>query len=98
MSIQFALLPLATDNEYIQGIWARLFGAFIESARRKAGLSVDQVAVLSGMEAQRWSALEAGAWLPTTRQKLHLMASALDLDWATMATIVLMCRNAWGLQ
>lgn len=98
MSMQFVPLPSTTDNEYFRGIWSRMFGAFIESARRKAGLSVDQAAVLAGMGVQRWSAIEAGAWLPTTRQQLHLMAAALDLDWATMAQIILMCRRAWGLK
>jgi transcriptional regulator with XRE-family HTH domain len=98
MSRQFASLLSTSDNTYFQGVWSRMFGAFIESARRKAGLSVDQAAALAGMDAQRWSAIEAGAWLPTTRQQLHLIAAALDLDWATMAQIVLMCRQAWGLK
>lgn len=98
MSKQFALLPSTSDNTYFRGIWSRMFGAFIESARRKAGISVDQAAVLASMDAHKWSAIEAGAWLPTTRQQLHLIASALDLEWATMVQIILMCRQAWSLK
>ncbi|MGA8041494.1 MAG: hypothetical protein WCA37_01700 [Terracidiphilus sp.] len=45
-----------------------------------------------------WSAIEAGTWLPTTRQQFQMMAAALDLDWATMTQLILMCRQAWGIQ
>ena len=97
MSMLFGSLSSST-NEVIQRGWSRMFGAFIESARRKAGLSVDQVAVLASMDAQRWLAIEGGTWLPTTRQQLHLMAAAMDLDWAVMAQIILICHQAWGLK
>lgn len=98
MSISFAPLPSTTENVYFQSVWSRFFGQFIESGREQAGLSVEQAAVLAGMETERWSAIEAGAWLPTTRQQFHLIAMALDIDWATMTRIILMCRQAWGIQ
>jgi transcriptional regulator with XRE-family HTH domain len=98
MSILFTSLPSTADNQYFRGVWGRLFGAFIESARKKAGLSVEQAARLTGMDVRRWSAVESGAWLPTTRQQFHLIAAALDMEWATMTRIVLMCRQAWGIQ
>jgi hypothetical protein len=41
--------------------------------------------------------MEAGDWLPETRQQFHLIASALDIDWDTMVGVVMMCRGAWGL-
>ena len=91
MSMLFAPLPSTNDSEYFRGFWARMFGAFMESAREKTGRSIEQTANLAGMEAERWSAIEAGDWLPTTRQQFHLMASALDIEWATMASVVQMC-------
>jgi len=65
--------------------------------REKAGLSVEQAAGMTCIGAQRWSAMEAGDWLPETRQQFHLIASALDIDWDTMVGVVMMCRGAWGL-
>lgn len=67
MSMLFTSLPSTADNQYFQGVWGRMFGAFIVSARGKVGLSVEQAATLAGMEAQQWRNIEAGAWLPTTR-------------------------------
>ena len=98
MSITFASLPATTDNEYFQDVWSRFFGHFIESAREKAGLSIKQAAFLACMEAEQWAAIEVGRWLPTTRQQFRFMAIALELDWGTMAGIVLMCRQGWGIQ
>jgi len=40
----------------------------------------------------------AGAWLPTTRQQLHVLAAALDIEWTTMASVVQLCSQAWGIQ
>lgn len=37
-----------------------VFGAFIKSARKKDGLSVEQAARLTGTDAQRWREIEAG--------------------------------------
>ncbi len=98
MSMPFAPLPLTTENLYFQGVWARMFGHFIESAREKAGLSIEQAAYLAGMSAEDWAGIEVGTWLPTTRQQFRSMASALDVEWATMTSIILMCRQAWGVQ
>lgn len=98
MSMLFTLLSSSEDSQYFQGAWSRFFGTFIESGREKAGLSVEQAAELAGMEAERWTALEAGAWLPTTREQCHRIAVALDIDWVTMTKIVLLCRQAWGIQ
>jgi transcriptional regulator with XRE-family HTH domain len=94
----FAPLPSTTEDQYFQGVWSRMFGAFMESAREKAGLSVEQAAVLTGMGPEQWSAMEAGAWLPATRQQLHVLAAALDIEWTTMVSIVQMCSQAWGIQ
>jgi transcriptional regulator with XRE-family HTH domain len=98
MSMSFTLLPESEDNQYFQAVWSRVFGAFIQSAREKAGMTVEQAARLTGTDAQRWREIEAGTWLPATRQQFHVMAAALDMEWATMARMVLMCRQAWGVQ
>ena len=66
MSMLIAPLPPTSDSEYFQGAWSRFFGKFIASGREKAGLSVEQAASLAGMKAAEWSAIEAGASLPTT--------------------------------
>jgi len=89
---------LTADSRYFQGAWSRFFGKFIESGREKAGLSVEQAATLAGMDAKEWTAIEAGASLPTTRQQFQSIADALNIEWVTMTKIVLMCRQAWGLK
>jgi transcriptional regulator with XRE-family HTH domain len=93
----FAPLPSTTENRYFQGVWSRMFGTFMASGREKAELSVEQAAVLTGMGSEQWSAMEAGAWLPETRQQFRSIAAALNIDWTTMVSIVMMCRGAWGL-
>lgn len=98
MSMLFAHLPTTTDNDYFQGAWSRFFGRFIESGRDKAGLSIDQAATLAGISAEEWTAIEAGASLPATRQQLQSIADALHIEWALMTRIVLMCRQAWGIE
>ena len=98
MSMTFAPLPLTDENKYFQGVWARFFGQFMQSGREKAGLSVDQAAVLAGIDPGQWSAMEAGNWLPETRLQVRSIAAALDIDWETMAGVVLLCRQAWGIE
>ena len=98
MGTDFTPLPTTTDNEYFQGAWRRFFGRFIESGREKAGLSIEQAAALAAMTAEEWTAIEAGASLPETRQQLQSIADALHIEWALMTRIVLLCRQAWGLK
>ena len=98
MSMTFTELPSTTENQYFQGVWARMFGHFIESGREKAGLSIAQAAYLAGMTAKDWAGLEIGTWLPTTRQQFRSMAGAIGIEWDTMTRIILMCRQAWGAQ
>ena len=98
MSMEFATLPLTDDNSYFQGFWTRMFGQFIQSGREKSGLSIEQAAILAGMSAEDWAGLEIGAWLPNTRRQFRSIAGALDIDWETMTRIILMCRQAWGVQ
>lgn len=98
MSMTFAALPSTTENLYFQDVWSRMFGHFIESGREKASLSIEQAAELAGMSVEDWTGLEVGTWLPATRRQFRSIAGTLDLDWATMTRIILMCRQAWGVQ
>jgi transcriptional regulator with XRE-family HTH domain len=98
MSMSFNVLEATADADYFRGVWSRMFGQFIQSAREKAGLSIEQAAVLAGMSAEDWAGVEIGTWLPTTRQQFRSMAGAIDMDWDTMTRIILMCRQAWGIQ
>jgi hypothetical protein len=98
MSMTFAPLPLTTENLFFQGVWSRMFGHFIESGREKAGLSIEQAACLAGMSVEDWTGLEVGTWLPATRQQFRSIAAALNIDWAVMTSIILMCRQAWGIE
>ena len=98
MSISFAPLLRTDENQYFQGVWARMFGQLIQSGREKAGLSIKQAASLAGMSVEDWAGIEVGTWLPNTRRQFRSIAAALDLDWATMAQLILMCRQAWGVQ
>jgi hypothetical protein len=88
----------SNDNQYFQGVWARMFGQFIQSGREKAGLAVEPAAWLADIDPQQWSAMEAGDWLPTTRQQFQLIAAALDIQWETMSRMVAMCSQAWGIR
>ena len=98
MSMYFTPLPSTDDSRYFEGFFARLFGQFIQCAREKAGLEVESAAWLADMCPQEWASIEAGDLLPTSREQLELIAVALDIKWATMASIVAMCRQAWGIQ
>jgi len=98
MSMLFAPLPPTSDSTYFQGAWSRFFGKFIASGREKAGLSIEQAASLAGFSAAEWQAIEAGSFLPTTRKQFRSIADALNIEWVTMAKIVLLCRQAWGLK
>jgi len=98
MSIMFTSLPSTAESQFFEGVWARLFGSFMASGREKAALSVEKAAEMTGIGAQRWSAMEAGDWLPETRQQFHLIAAALDIEWSLMVSIVRMCSQAWGIK
>ena len=97
MSMLFAL-PLASDPDHHDNFWARLFGRFMQGARENAGSSIEETAILAGMDVAEWSAIEAGKLLPNTRQQFSSMAEALGMSWSGMAEIVQLCRGAWGLK
>ena len=98
MSMTITALPSTPESSYFQGFSARMFGSFIQSAREKAGLPIEPAAWLAGMCTEEWVSLEAGDLLPNTREKFESIALALDVEWSTMTSIILLCRQAWGIQ
>jgi hypothetical protein len=98
MSMTCTVPASTTDDQYFQGVWARTFGQFIRSGREKAGLAVEPAAWLAGMCTEEWASIEAGDLLPSSRDEFRLIAAALDIPWETMANIVLMCSQAWGIR
>jgi 2-keto-3-deoxy-galactonokinase len=74
-------------------VWGRLFGQCVEKTREAAGRSVGEAACLAGMEASEWAAVEAG-YVPDPA-KLRPMAAALELGYDKIATMAVLCREAW---
>jgi transcriptional regulator with XRE-family HTH domain len=74
-------------------VWGRLFGQCVGKTREAAGRSVEEAAHLAGMEASEWSAVEAG-FVPDPA-KLRPMADALELRYDRIATMAVLCRDAW---
>jgi transcriptional regulator with XRE-family HTH domain len=74
-------------------VWGRLFGQCVEKTRQVAGRSIAEAAQLAGMEASEWSAVEAG-FVPDPA-KLRPMADALELRYDRIATMAVLCRDAW---
>jgi Helix-turn-helix domain len=58
-----------------------------------AGRSVEEAARLAGMEASEWASVEAG-FVPDPA-KLRPMADALELRYDRIATMAVLCRDAW---
>jgi transcriptional regulator with XRE-family HTH domain len=74
-------------------VWGRLFGQCIGSTREAAGRTVEEVAHLAGMETCAWAAIESG-FVPDT-SKLRPMADALEIGFDKIATLAVLCRDAW---
>ena len=89
-----SLLPSYLIEE--RAVWGRLFGHCIRGARETAGLSIEEVARLSGMECSEWMAIEEGN-VPQDINRLRAMADAMEISFDKIATLVLVCRGAWEL-
>jgi len=59
------------------------------------GRSIEETARRAGMTASGWEAIEAGR-VPRTQEQLVGMAGALEVEWIAMASLVVLCRQAWG--
>ena len=74
--------------------WGQIFGSCIEKTREAGGRSIEEAAHLAGMEASEWAAIEAG-YVPTEAAQLRSMAGALECGYDRIATMAVLCRDAW---
>jgi len=89
----FASLP---PSPLFRQSMGRLFGSCIQEARKTAGLSLEEAARLSGMEFSEWMAIEGGR-VPQDENRLRAMAETMQISFAKIANLVLLCRAAWEL-
>jgi transcriptional regulator with XRE-family HTH domain len=92
----FATLPPSHLPELRRTVWGRMFGHCIQETRKKADLSVEEAARLSGMKSSEWMAIEEGS-VPQDINRLRAMADAMEVNFDKIATLVLVCREAWEL-
>jgi transcriptional regulator with XRE-family HTH domain len=92
----FATLPPSYLPEQRRTVWGRIFGDCIQKTRENASLSIETAARLSGMESSEWMAVEEGT-VPQDISRLRAMADALEVSFDKIATLVLVCREAWEL-
>ena len=81
-------------NEVTRRVWGQLFGIMMRKARLNSCVSMEVIALLAGMSAEEWLAIEAGA-VPDPAL-LKPMAAALGMAPEQMGTAVQMCRGAWA--
>ena len=80
-------------DQVLRLAWGRLFGQCVGKTRETAGRSVGEAARLAGMETSEWAAVEAG-YVPDPA-RLRPMADALELRYDRIATMAVLCRDAW---
>lgn len=95
-SKMFATLPPSYLPEIRRTVWGRMFGRCIQETRKKTGLSIEETARLSGMQSSEWMAIEEGT-VPQDFNRLRAMADAMAINFDKIATLVLVCREAWEL-
>jgi len=98
MSMHYAPLPTSPIPDDLRSAWARLFGMFVQSIRKKTGRSIEEASSRIGATLEEWEQVEAGTLLPNTPEQVQVLAYALDVEWEAMVEIVSLCRNAWGLR
>jgi transcriptional regulator with XRE-family HTH domain len=76
--------------------WGRMFGDGIKASREGAGISIEEAAGLSGMAVSEWMAIEDG-YVPQDVNRLRAMAAAIEMRYDQIATLALLCRDAWEL-
>ena len=96
MCKMFASLPPTYVPEIRRQSMGRLFGFCIQEARLSARLSIEDAARLSGMESSEWMAIEDGC-VPQETNRLRAMAEAMEISFDRVASLVLLCRDAWEL-
>jgi transcriptional regulator with XRE-family HTH domain len=73
-----------------------MFGHCIQEARKKSDLSIEEAARLSGMKSSEWMAIEEGS-VPQDINQMRAMTDAMEISFDKIATLVLVCREAWEL-
>ena len=92
----FASLPPTHLPELRRTAWGRIFGYCIQKTREKTDLSIEEAGRLSGMKSSEWMAIEEGT-VPQDINRLRAMADAMEINFDKIATLVLVCRDAWEL-
>jgi hypothetical protein len=87
-------LPRSRRAAVRQQVWGEFFGLLIQGVREKLGRSSEEAARLAGITASEWEAMKTGR-VPQTREQLAALAGALEIDWSGMASLALLCRQAW---
>lgn len=96
MSMNILGAPFSLEASILlrRRFWAGVFTKAIEHNRQARGLSIEDAAWLSGMEASEWAAIEAGA-VPQTMSQLLSIAGTLEINYERLLNLVLLCRDAW---
>jgi hypothetical protein len=69
---------------------------FADSKVYSPGLSIEEAAKLASMEVSEWHAVEDGH-VPQDCNWLRTMAAALEIRHDQIATMPIVCREAWEL-
>jgi len=80
-------------SEVTRRVWGQLFGIFMRKARQNSCVPMEVIALLAGMSAAEWLAVESGQ-VPDPAL-LKPMTAALGISSEQMWTMVQMCRGAW---
>ena len=80
-------------NDVVRRVWGQLFGIFMRKARQNSSVPMEVIALLSGMSAEEWLAVESGE-VPDPAF-LKPMTAALGIAPEQMGTMVQICRGAW---
>ena len=92
---KITLAPTFTPYGVNRTVWRRLFGSMIQECRENLDRSVEEAAWMAGMESSEWAAIEAGH-IPADPVRLRSMASALEIRYDQMSTMVFLCQGAWA--
>jgi hypothetical protein len=83
-------------KEYDRAFWAWIFGQMIRGCRINVNRSIEEAALLAGMETSEWTAIEGGQ-VPTTGDQLDAIRAALDMTWIQMWDLMTICNPAFDL-
>jgi transcriptional regulator with XRE-family HTH domain len=72
---------------------SRLFGAFIKGCRKKSGRSMEEAAVVAGIETAEWAAIEAGS--APNPNSLRSIAAGVGSTIDRIAPLIFICQDAW---